>query len=301
VKHLARVLAAVDFSIPARLAFDSALGLAKRHGAELLVVQAVPPDQPFDWKGRERLGLMTTLRREAEQAGVQFAYQAQHGDPAEIILLHAEADRPDVIVVGSHQRRGLPRWRAGSVSERVAAKATVPVLLVPARLRPAAIGSFRHVAVALDLRAGSEGAVERALAIASDAADRVTLLNVVPVFSSRVPSHLYRHGIQDYERQLVRDVRRRLQLAVPVPRNARATIHTRVLRGDTATELSRVVGSIGADLLIVGVPPRGIVGRTLVGSTAARLLKTIDIPLLAVPHRGRKDGRDESVSLPRAA
>ena len=60
--NLSRVLAAVDFSTPARSAFDYALALAKRHGAKLAVVQAVPPDQPFNWAGRGRLTLKTDLR-----------------------------------------------------------------------------------------------------------------------------------------------------------------------------------------------------------------------------------------------
>ena len=290
--NLSRVLAAVDFSTPARSAFDYALALAKRHGAKLAVVQAVPPDQPFNWAGGERLTLKTDLRRMADEARVPFTYRVQHGDASEIILLHAQSVLPDVIVVGSHQRRGLDRLRAGSVGERVIAKATVPVLLVPARLRTATVGAFRHVAVAVDLRAGSDGAVERALALASDTADRITLLHVVPGFSSGVPPHLYRYGVAEYQSQLVRDARRRLQLAVPAQRQSRAAIHTRVLRGDTAAEISRVVSSIGADLLIVGVPRRGVVARALFGTTAARLLKVIDVPLLAIPGVGQTSGRE---------
>ena len=52
IVNLSRVLAAVDFSAPARRAFDYALDLAKRHGAKLAVVHAVPPDQPFNWAGK---------------------------------------------------------------------------------------------------------------------------------------------------------------------------------------------------------------------------------------------------------
>ncbi len=301
VDRLSRVLAAVDFSSPARRAFDQALALAKRHRAELVAVQAVPPEQPFNRGGRERLELKASLTKLAVDAQVAFSYRVQHGDPADIILLHALTVRPDVIVIGTHQRRGLDRLRAGSVSERVVAKATVPVLLVPARPRAAAADGFRHVAVAVDLKAGSNRMVERALAVARDAADRITLLHVVPGISSGVPPHLYRYGVADYQRQLVRDARRGLQLAVPARRESRAAIHTRVLRGDTSTELKRVVSSIGADLLIVGVPRRGLVARALFGSTAARLLKVTDVPLLAVPGVGQPAGRQESVPLPRAA
>jgi nucleotide-binding universal stress UspA family protein len=62
-----------------------------------------------------------------------------------------------------------------------------------------------------------------------------------------------------------------------------AAIHTRVLLGDTTTEISRAIDTIGADVLVVGVPKRGLVSRALFGTTASRLLRAIRIPLLAVP------------------
>ena len=71
----------------------------------------------------------------ASKAKVEFSYRVQHGDPAEIVLLHASSVRPDVIVVGCHQRRGLERLRAGSVRASVVAKTSIPVLVVPARPR----------------------------------------------------------------------------------------------------------------------------------------------------------------------
>jgi len=81
----------------------------------------------------------------------------------------------------------------------------------------------------------------------------------------------------------MRDARRRLQLAVPLKRQTPAAIHARVLLGDTATEISRAVDSIDADLLVVGVPKRGVVSRALFGTTAARLLRVSRVPMLAVP------------------
>lgn len=301
MEHLSRILAAVDFSSPARRAFDYALALATRHAAELVVIQAVPSDEPFNLGGSERQALSASLRQRAEDANVGFEYRAQHGDAAEIILLHAGSIRPDVIVVGSHQRRGPGRWYFGSVSERVVAKARVPVLVVPASPPLVAAGAFRHVAVAVDLTAVSDAAVERALELARGSADRVTLLHAVPGFSSGVPRNLYRFGIAEYQSQLVRDARRALQLAVPVTRPSTPTIHTRVLRGDTTTELRRVAATIGADLLVVGVPRRGKVANALFGTTAARLLKVADIPVLAVPAASRRSGRGADVSRRRLA
>ena len=283
MKQISRVLAAVDFSVPARSAYDQALALARHNAAELIVIQAVPPEQPFDAQGQERRALATSLRQMASEAKVEFAYRVQHGDPAEIILLHAASVRPDVIVVGSHQRRGLERLRVGSVSERVVAKTSIPVLVVPARLRLTPTGAFRHVAVAVALRGSSDTTIERALDVASETAERVTLLHAVPGFSDGVPARLHRYGMPEFERQLARDARRALQLAVPAGRHLPAAVHTRVLRGDTPTELGKVLEDIGADLLVVGVPRRGRVATSLFGTTAARVMRVIDVPLLAIP------------------
>ena len=301
VQQFSRVLVAVDFSKPSRGAFEYALALSQRHGAELIVVQAVPRNQAFSWHARERLALTAKLRRRADVANVELRERVQQGDPAEIILLHARSLRPDVIVAGTHQRRGIDRFSSGSVAERVAAKATVPVLLIPWHRRADRIAPFKRVAVAVDFSTVSTRAVEQALAIASDAADRVTLLHVVSGSAPDVPLFLHRYGIAEYQQQLKRDAWQRLQLAVPSERQTPAAIHARVLMGDTTTEISRAVDSIGADLLVVGVPKRGVVSRALFGTTAARLLRVSRIPVLAVPEVGIASAQTENFFLQPAA
>jgi universal stress protein E len=301
VQQISRVLVAVDFSKPARGAFEYALALSRRHAAELVVVQAVPLNQAFGWHARERFALTAKLRRRADLANVEFQDRVQQGDPAKIILSHAGSLHPDVIVLGTHQRTGIDRFANGSVAERVAAKSTVPVLAVPYGRRTLAVEPFNHLAVAVDFSAGSNRAIDHALALASDPTDRVTLLHVVPGFSAGVPPHLYRFGIAEYQDQLLRDARRRLQLAVPVKRHSAATIHARVLLGDTTTEISRVVESIGADLLLIGVTKRGVVSRTLFGTTAARLLRMSRVPILAVPEAQSASRPQETASLTVAA
>jgi nucleotide-binding universal stress UspA family protein len=302
VKQLSRVLAAVDFSRPARRAFEYALAISRRHGAELVVVHAVPANQPVNWHARARLDLIERLRRKAEHANVRFAERVQSGDPADIILLHARSLRPDVIVMGTHQRRGIDRLRTGSVAERVTARATAPVLLAPPGAQATTIGPLRHVAVAVDFSAASDRAIEQALALVNDPADRVTLLHVVPDVAAGMPPHYYyRFGLAEYQREMMRDARRRLQLAGAVDQRTRAAIHARVLLGDPATEIAKAVESIGAELVVVGAPRRGVVSRALFGSTAVRLLRLSPVPMLAVPSAGPATAREENARLAVAA
>jgi len=300
MKQISRVLVAVDFSKPARGAFDYALALSKQHGAELIALQAVPLNQAFGWQARERYALTARLRRKAALANVAFKDRVQQGDPAKIILLHARSLHPDVIVIGTHQRSGIDRFGTGSVAERVAAASSVPVLVVPSRRRTGAV-TFRHLAVAVDDNAASDGAIEQALALASEPGDRITLLHVVPGVASGVPPHLFRYGLAEYQTQLLRDARQRLQLAVEVKRPTPATIEKRVLLGDTTTEIAWAVGSIGADLLVVGVPKRGVVSRALFDTTAARVLRKIGVPMLAVPDDQTASVDEEGVALQPAA
>ena len=300
---LSRILAAIDFSKPARGAFDHALALSRRYGAELTVVHAVPPTQSFQWRARARLALSAKLRRRAEGAGVPFNVSVQHGDPAGVILLHARALDPDVIVLGTHQRTGLDRLRAGSVAERVAVKATRPVLIVPVRRDADVSPAFRHIAVAVDFSEASERAVDWGLALASDAGDRVTLVHVVPGFSEDEPPRgLYRYGLVEYQRELVRDARRRLERAVPSDLTRPGRVHARVVTGDPATEVTRVANEIEADLVVAGVPRRNAFSRGLFGVTASRLLRVVHAPMLAVPDRsGREDAQPQRAQLSLAA
>ncbi|MCE9525416.1 MAG: universal stress protein, partial [Planctomycetales bacterium] len=52
------------------------------------------------------------------------------GDPAEAIIRLAETEKADLIVIGTHGRRGLRRVLMGSVAEVVVRTASCPVLTV---------------------------------------------------------------------------------------------------------------------------------------------------------------------------
>lgn len=300
MNHVARILVGVDFSKPAREAFEHALAIATPHRAELVVVQALPPNQPFSRYARARVVLTERLRQQAARANVAFDTRVQTGDPAEIILLHARSLRPDLIVVGTHQRIGLDRLRRGSVGERVATRATVPVLIVPRGRLPRTTARFRHVAVAVDFSQSSDRAIEQALAIATGVGDRITLLHAVPGVSAAVTLDWPGYGVGELQAELVNDARRQLQVSVPPDRSSLAAVHTRVLVGDVTTEIRDAVDGIGADLLVVGVPTRGAVARSLFGTTAARLLRLVRVPMLAVPESSSVTSREER-ALPLAS
>ena len=126
-----RVLCAIDLENASERAFDRALSLALLGGARLFILHAVPAKVPFSSRAAERLQYLNELRERAEAAGVKVRVEEQHGDPARVIVLHANARKVDIVVLGSNKRRGWQRLREGSVAARVVRRAAWPVLIVP--------------------------------------------------------------------------------------------------------------------------------------------------------------------------
>jgi nucleotide-binding universal stress UspA family protein len=139
MKTLGRILCGIDLEKASERAFDRALSLAVIGEAKLFLLHATPANLPFSWRARERLEYLTQLRERAEAAGVKVRVEEQHGDPARLIVLHANSRNVDIVVLGSNRRRGWRRLREGSVSERVLRRAAWPILIVPWDARRAGV------------------------------------------------------------------------------------------------------------------------------------------------------------------
>ena len=126
-----KIVCAIDLTKASHNAFDRALSIARASGARLYILHAVPANHPFARHAKERLELLTSLRVHAEREGVSVRTVEQHGDPARLIVLHANSRKADLVVLGSNRRRGWQRFREGSVGERVLRRAAWSVLIVP--------------------------------------------------------------------------------------------------------------------------------------------------------------------------
>jgi len=138
-----RILAGYDGSEASRKAVLRAAEIASILEAELHVVTVVPPPsvvlgtlmtpEPLDTKplieaARRRL---ENLSKEVEKEfGVSVSINVLEGDPSEILIEYSEDNECDLIVLGRRGLSGLERLLLGSVTQRVAAKSKVDVLIV---------------------------------------------------------------------------------------------------------------------------------------------------------------------------
>jgi nucleotide-binding universal stress UspA family protein len=134
------ILVATDFSELGRTAVEQALSLAETLDAQLNVVsvftQLSAPESASragtaeDQAVRALRAAVCELETKLRPSGRLARAVVQFGDPAPTILVAAQELNADLIVLGTHGRRGLSRLVMGSTAEQVLRQASVPVLIV---------------------------------------------------------------------------------------------------------------------------------------------------------------------------
>jgi nucleotide-binding universal stress UspA family protein len=142
-----RILVPVDGSPTSDLGLREAIGFAKAHKARLQLVHVVdvhnamaagPETSAYladllpalKERGRQILAKAAERARKAGLACDTVLLETLSGPVAEPILRQAKKSRVDLIVMGTHGRRGLKRLLMGSDAEQIVRNASVPVMLV---------------------------------------------------------------------------------------------------------------------------------------------------------------------------
>jgi len=137
--HPRLILHPTDYSESSNYAMQVAADLARQYQARILilhVVETLGPEnvtfgeatsqlEPSSYRHR----LEEDLRRhEPAPPGVAVEYLLAEGDTAHEIQRVAQVRGCDLIVMGTHGRKGLSRWVMGSTAEKVIRLAACPVL-----------------------------------------------------------------------------------------------------------------------------------------------------------------------------
>jgi nucleotide-binding universal stress UspA family protein len=269
---------------------DSDLLLSRLLG----LLQAVPDD-----KDGECAIARALLEQEITKANDgQLAWQPEvvRGEPATEILRAVSRLRADVIVLTTHGRGALGRAIFGSVADRVARTAPVPVLLVrPVPEQPhQGAATIRRLVLPLD---GSPLA-EQALPVATELAERLQvpghLVRVVNVAALLAPATGL--AAPDWSPEVYDDVVGTARteaadyLTAIAARLTGAGVETTSAVLDGSPFASIAAATSADDLVIMSSHGRGGALRWLLGSVAEKLVREAPVPVLLVPAPGRGSG-----------
>jgi len=162
-----RIVTAVDFGGASAQAVGVAAALAEAGGATLTLLHAETLEAP-PYFTSEQIEAIEHQRRAARaeaqryltrfgrrHTAVPFEAEIADGPPAEAVL--RAASKADLIVMGTHGRRGPGRWWLGSVAERVLRRTSVPLLVT----REGTVGAPRDVFGRVLLSVSSDSASVR--------------------------------------------------------------------------------------------------------------------------------------------
>lgn len=134
------ILVPTDGSPASDAAIDHALDLAKRYDARIHALYVVDGAaystleagseivlEALESEGKEAT---ERLSNRAADAGVDSVSTVTSGTAYRSIIDYSESNEIDVIVMGTHGRKGIDRYLLGSVTERVVRTSEVPVLTV---------------------------------------------------------------------------------------------------------------------------------------------------------------------------
>ena len=138
--NLHRILFATDFSAASETAFEYAIALARDSGATLMMVHVEEPtvsypggEMVYVYAEQPNPVVRQMLEARASRIGsIPYELYLETGHAADEIARLADDQKADLIVLGTHGRRGLVRLLMGSVAELVMRRATCPVLAVKA-------------------------------------------------------------------------------------------------------------------------------------------------------------------------
>ena len=137
MQTLKKILHATDFSDLAANAFHAALALARAHGAHLVLLYVKQPQETTQGE----FGLAPPEPEESDDkilhrleklvpkgSPIQAHALVVHGKAAATIVQVAKEKHCDLIVMGTHGRKGLSRFFYGNVADDVTRAAPCPVL-----------------------------------------------------------------------------------------------------------------------------------------------------------------------------
>lgn len=137
------ILVPVDFSPASDRALEVAQTLAKGFGSahltlaharfvplEIEAVAVYGAQRVFENIAEKAEADLASVVEKLKAAGVEADYASEDGSPEEVILKMAHDRHSDLVIMGTHGRRGVSHLLLGSIAERVLRRAPCPVITV---------------------------------------------------------------------------------------------------------------------------------------------------------------------------
>lgn len=214
-----------------------------------------------------------------------------YGHPDLVILDLIKQEHYDMVVLGSHGKKGITKW-LGSVSRKVVMKSQIPTFIArpPQKAEKENIKESFETVIAVDGSKCSYSAVQKAVDILNLKNVVIDLLTVRPGVES-LPLEItmdneWLENCIEKQKDIANEVLAKSDgLLKEKGVNARESYS---LEGDSAEAILDFLKLNKKDLIIMGSHGREGLSDMLVGSVSKRVLDNATCPVLIIPHKHAK-------------
>ncbi len=283
---LRNLLVATDFSGVSDVALDYALSIARRYESTVHVLHVVRPDAYELVPTESLLSARAVVRRWAEQEMGSLLISGRLRDiPHQVLLAEGELwpsvaaaikkNEIDLVVLGTHGRKGAAKFLLGSAAEQIFRFSDRPVLTVGPRVprEPGRSIELRRVLFPADFTPWSTHALSYAASLAEEYHARLILLHVV-----EKPADTSSKGLAFTREFFAKE----LEGLLPPGAELWCEPETAVGFGDPVKGVLEIAQSAPADLIVMGVRGDGALTARLPGSKAYRIVCRAACPVLTV-------------------
>jgi nucleotide-binding universal stress UspA family protein len=292
-----RVLCPVDFSEFSARALEHALRVARFFDATVEVLHVVPSHfhaidptlmSPADPTEGPREKASRELADFVEPFGEWRApidRCVRLGNPAREIENRAAELPADLVVMGTHGRKGLSHLVLGSVTEKVMHRVACPVLAVgTGQTAPPAAPPYHRILCPTKLVPASQAAVDFALALAAESDAAVEFLHVIESMPPGADGADPFEGAPEFaelRQRMVAEADADLRASIPPGLGNWCDVRRRIATGDPGRAILEAARTGGAEVIVMGTHANPV-DRALFGSTIHRVVREAPCAVLVL-------------------
>jgi nucleotide-binding universal stress UspA family protein len=304
IKKLNKILFPHDFSECAGQAFTHAIYFAKKHDAELHLLHVVTlfedapqvdeknfPDKENIQKRLEEISTskMKGLKKEYETDKLKIVTSVKRAvSEAPEILDYASEKDIDLIVMGTHGRRGIEHLFLGSVAEEVVRLSKAPVFTIKETKKPKPIKNWEKILVPIDFSEHSQTALAHAKAIAESYEAGLQLLHVIEEPVHPALSLGGKSSIFDIVPELKADCKKRIEQMMKETKGPEIKSEIFIIEGTAPTDILRFASETNSDLIVIATHGLTGIEHLFMGSVTEKVVRMAGCPVFTVKSYGKQ-------------
>ncbi len=286
------VLVPVDFSPASQFAVNFAVSFARKFRARLTLLHVgetptaltytfpIEGDKAGKQGSDDALDRLSAMLSPEDQDDLDLQIRIRSGNIEAEIRSAIDDEFASIVVMGTHHHKLIRRLLVGSVTEDMLRKLPVPVLTVSG---DAQSKTLSRILFATDLTESSHDGFKFALELARTVGAHLFVLHAIEPIPLSLGGGMPVIDTHAEKKLIFESARRKLAKLESEGARQEVVVVTDVTEGVASERILAAAKDSTCELIVLTIHSKGLVERALLGSTAERVVRDAQVPVLSFP------------------